>query len=366
MAAPARSYSLFLDLGDVFTKGDAVGGRRLRYPSVIAHRLLRDGSEMSELLLEGGASFPEVEGLHSEAHPRTRSYPGSEAVLRRAEPVGGARFTGWLATKYGAGRKWLGVEPSVDHIDALVRKALLMTGAGYAEVDVILVIDTGPKADAIRRYAADAQAKVAMNAWKFGRSEPRQVNLAVRYRVVDAADCALAALAPEITLASVRRLLLVDIGYVRTKLTIVSEQGCEAQEELRDLGGSDCVRRVLRDGQEQGLVEDEFAVIRGLERSQRVVEVAGRKFDIAAAFGDARRALADEVFRSIERTLLQHFHRTGEMCRTVAVTGGGAAMLGRPFAARLTSSDLGLDVARITDEPSFLLTTGARRVCLGP
>jgi hypothetical protein len=119
---------------------------------------------------------------------------------------------------------------------------------------------------------------------------------------------------------------------------------------------------VLRDGQDQGLVADEFAVVRALESArEHAIAIAGRRFDIRAPLESARRALEEELTRNVRRLLLEHYERCGESCEAAAIIGGGAASIGAGLAARLEASELGLRRVWVTPDPSFLLTNGARQ-----
>src|SRR5512143_1973866 len=103
-----QRLSVFLDLGDAFTKSIAVGNvrhDRMRFPSVVASRLMSGGSEMTELMLDRRDSIQRPLAFEPELYPRTRSYPrGAELVrrVRECPPASGARFAGRIAAMYGA------------------------------------------------------------------------------------------------------------------------------------------------------------------------------------------------------------------------------------------------------------------------
>jgi hypothetical protein len=165
------------------------------------------------------------------------------------------------------------------------------------------------------------------------------------------------ALAPEAQGA----VLAIDVGFLRTKLAILTPDGCESQEAIERLGTSDLVQRILRDGQEQGPVEDEFAVIDALERGDDgALVVAGRRFDVAATLQSAGRALEEEIVRAARRASLAHFERTGMPCRAAVLMGGGALVLGSGVKARLEKHDV--DSVWLCPEPSWLLVEGARNL----
>src|SRR5262245_32797728 len=138
MTTPDRneSLTLFLDLGDVFTKGLCIGNarrERLRFPSVVAHQLLSGGPEMTKLVFDEQVQLPRPTDFEARRFPRTRSFSGSDAFVREVRgqpPAPGARFAGGIAAVYGADRELLGAQPSLENVDALVRKALLLAVAG--------------------------------------------------------------------------------------------------------------------------------------------------------------------------------------------------------------------------------------------
>jgi hypothetical protein len=164
---------------------------------------------------------------------------------------------------------------------------------------------------------------------------------------------------------TVGRLLVIDVGFVRTKLAIVSIEGCEHQEQLPGLGTSTIVHRVLRDGQDQGLWEDEFAVLEALESPQHdSIVVSGRRFRVDRAVSEARRALEEDLLRAAQRTLVDHCGRRGEACRAAAIIGGGSVLGGPGLKRALETASLGLDRIWVSDEPCFLLVEGARRAHL--
>jgi hypothetical protein len=367
MADPPQ---LLLDLGDLLTKGLYLGpdGRRLlRFPSAVARRLLDPRTGAGELLLGEPHGLLRPDGFMAGDYPRFRSFPGGRELVTElgadARPLSGARFVGWLAAAYGEDRRLLGAEPTPDQIDALVRRALLLTATSESEseLELVLLVDLGPKADALVRYVRELPPRVTIHAWSALTARPLRVELALRASVLDAAECAMAALPAELEGERNGRWLLCDIGYRRTKLAIVSARGCEHQEQLDGIGVHDCVRRILSDGQEQGLVEDELAVIRALERGEPALEVAGLSFDVSRTLADASRALVDELARGVERTLVDDFVRRGEACRGLAILGGGAALVGSALAARLEGSELRLATSWVAPAPSFTLLEGAVR-----
>jgi hypothetical protein len=157
--------------------------------------------------------------------------------------------------------------------------------------------------------------------------------------------------------------LVVDIGFLRTKLMFLSAEGCEQQLPVLQLGTSDLVRRILRDGQEHGLVEDEFAVIYALERLDgRSLNVGGRRFDVDAELRSARRAVEEELARAGQSALVRYFQRRSHTCRTVAIIGGGVHLLGQGLKDRLEAAQLGIDTVWLAQDPNFLLVEGALRL----
>ncbi|MDH5672159.1 MAG: hypothetical protein OEZ06_08420 [Myxococcales bacterium] len=355
---------LYLDLGDLLTKGlvcDSRRAKRLRYPSVVAHRLLDERGDGGELLIDAQRELTRLEDFDPDSYRRTRSYPRAAQQLQAADPVAGARFAGWLAARLGADRELLGSHPSQDNIDALVRKALMQaTASGFtlSKLRVILLVDHGAKTDAIMAYGRERK-DVVLAQHRVGGEEVTRLKLSLDFEVLDSAPCALAGLGDRFDLPA--RLLIVDIGYLRSKLVIFGPAGCEFQGEARDLGVSDCVRRLMRDEQEHGLVEDELAVVRALEHSQQTIEVAGRRFPIEATLDKARRGLSEELAQEVKRTLLSHYGRHPEPIGTVALIGGGAPLVGRQLASALGDLDLGLDTIHVEPKPNHLLIDGARR-----
>lgn len=359
--------SLLVDLGDAFTKALAAGDvrrERVRFPSVVASRLLRGGSEMTALLLDPGSAVPRMCEVDPTEFPRTRSYAKGAAFVRhvqRTPAVEGARFAGRIAASYGADRRLLGHAPGLDAVDALIHKAVILCAPdGDCEADVTLVVDTGPKAEAAAHYARSSPRAYHVELRSYYRRPPRRLRLEVRARIVDAPACAAAVLPDWLSPARLESVLLVDIGYLRTKLSILSVNGCEHQEVLDSLGTFDMIRRVLRDGEATGLLEDEFAVIDALERTRHGrIEIAGRRFSVEKPLSSARRALEEEVARAAGRTLVAHYQRSGRTCRGVAVFGGGGLWLGEGVRARLDAAGLGIAAVWLCSEPSFFLLSGA-------
>jgi hypothetical protein len=360
MAAPLR---LFLDLGDIVTKGIAERrGRRSRrfiFPSVVARRLIDGEARSADLLLDNQETILRLEDFDPAKYPRTRSYPREKACRGDIQTVPRPRYAGRLAVALGADRELLGRHPTEENIDALVHRAFFRCADGCRSAEVIYVLDMGAKAQAILSYAEASPRSTTFLKWKVGKPQPQLIQLRARSRVIDAADCAAAALPPG---SSPQRLLLLDIGYLRTKLAVMSTEGCEHQEQLDGLGVSDCVRRILRDGQEQELIEDEYAVSKALERSQSTIEVAGRRFDIASILDGTRRGLEEELARAAKRAVVKTFGKSTESCKAAAIIGGGAAIIGKGLAERLKQLGIGLDTAWIADDTRFFLLEGARRI----
>jgi hypothetical protein len=241
-----------------------------------------------------------------------------------------------------------------------VNKALmLLCPADCSSAELVFVVDSGAKAAAVSRYVSALPRTVAFEVRTYREPEPRRLRVLLRGSCVDAAACAAAALPPEMAPGPDRRVLLIDIGHFRTKLAVFSRDGCDLQEQL-PFGMADCVRRVLRDGQELGLVADEFAVIRALERSSKDVITVGKgRFDIGGPLLRARRGLEEELEKSVRRLLLEHYGRVGESCKAAAIFGGGAVTLGPSLAARLQACEVGLGANWVAPDPNFFLLEGA-------
>lgn len=369
--------SLLLDLGDVYTKAlvtSSAREERLRFPSVVASRLLRDAAEMTRLSLDEAAAVPRFIQVDPSELSRTRSYARGAAFVRYAQKspaAEGARFAGRIAASYGADRRTLGRSPDVEAVDALVHKAIILSGAeDDCEADVTLVVDSGPKADTITRYARASPRSWDVELRSHVRRTPRRLRVRLRARIVDAPACAAVALPDWLSPAELDAVLLVDIGYLRTKLSIVSTAGCGHQEVVDALGTSDIVQRVLRDGGGTGILEDEFAVLDALEQCRNeTIEIAGRSFSVEEPLRGARRALEDELSFAARRALLAHHQRSGRTVHGVAVFGGGVHWLGEGLEARLRSAALGITSVWLSPEPSYLLVDGAReqaRRCPAP
>lgn len=363
-----RSIRLFLDLGDLFTKGLADGPARkdrCRYPSVVAYRLIdeNDASD-DELLLNGSQSLPRHGNFDPREYRRTRSYPGADEALATARRTIAERprLAGWLATTYGSGREILGQLPSDANIEALINKALLQVGpAGRSDVELALLVDLGVKAEAIARYAAAGERDRTIEARSFRKAKPRRMELRIRPKILDSAACAIASLPPAIDLATGARVVTLDIGYLRSKLAFLSSEGCEHQEELDGLGLVDCIRRILRDGQDQGLVEDELAVVRALEHWQgEALEIAGRRFDVEQAFEHASASLIRELTRQTQRAITEHYARRPAIFKDAVLLGGGSAALGVALKGSLLEANIGIEHIRIAEDCSFGLLEGAR------
>jgi hypothetical protein len=363
-----RADHLLLDLGDVLTKGFILSEqrvRRFRFPSVTATRLLEVGQEDGSLLLDEHQSMPRLSDFDPKLFPRVRSYPGGERFLASLRSEGhllhAARFVGSVAASYGADRRLLGCEPSVANVEAIVRKALTLLPKDCARVKAVLVIDQGAKADAIVRHCNQGPREVRVTRWSYLRSEREARRVTYEPRIIDAAECALAILPDGSGPEAIGAVMLVDVGYLRTKLAIVSSLGCEAQQELHGLGIADCVQRVLRDGQELGLIEDEVAVIRSFEQGWGGrVQVADRTFEVGAAFESARAALEQELAKSVQKMQMDWFSRHAQVCGGLAILGGGAAIVGSGLVARLEES-LHFDAVWVAAAKSYGLVEGARR-----
>lgn len=355
-----------LDLGDVFTKGLAQHGAKqnsFRFPSAIASRLVKADQPPTALLLDEGASpLERAADFDAARYPRWRSYPGAKGFAKGAwnvhgKPVRGARFSGWLAAVHGADRVLLGHHPSERNVEALVHRAIIEAASGASRAELTFVVDAGAKAEAVARYARRGPRFVEFLSWTFQERTPRRFRVELDLHIVDAAVCAAGRLPPELTLAQVGRVLLMDVGYLRTKLYIVSNEGCDHQEIL-DLGVSDCVRRILRDGQEQDLVEDEFAIIRAIEASQDVIDVAGRRYSVGSILRSAASNLEQELAKGARRALVTHYERGGKPCSIAALIGGGAAVVGEGLTGRLRGLEFGLDRIWV-DSSHDLLVKGA-------
>ncbi len=363
-----KQLLIFLDVGDLFTKGLVVSPasrQRLRFPSVVASRLLDGGTEAHTLLLDGSQALPRPVDFDPKTYLRVRSFAGGQELVAEArqQAVGQARFAGWIAATYGADRQLVASHPSEENIDSLVRKAFIQVGAtGACRAEVAFVVDTGAKANALSRYVAGCPRQATLVLRNLRTQGRRRLEVDFSARVMDAADCASAEPPADALLARLGRLLLVDIGYRRTKLALLSRDGCEHQEEIADLGVAFCLHRILRDGQDQGLVEDELAVVEAFEKPpHHIIEVAGRRFDVRDAYHSALRVLELELARAMKRVALEQYQRSGEVCRGAMILGGGAHIAGAGLLALLEKSDGGFTTVRVADDPGYLLLQGASR-----
>jgi hypothetical protein len=319
---------------------------------------------MTSLVLDDQLQLPRPTDFEARRFPRTRSFHGSDAFVREVKsrpPGAGARFAGGIAAVYGADRELLGLHPTRENVDALVRKALLLVApADHCSVEVVFVIDLGTKAAALQRYARELPRELIIEAHNYRKKAPRRIEITLVGNCRDAPDCARAALPLDFVKLE-PRILLVDIGYLRTKFAVLSQAGCDHQEQLESLGVSDVVYRILRDGQEQGLVEDEFAVIRALEAcSAERFDIGGRAFDVRKAFVDASTALESELVRVARRIIIQDCESSGTLCTGIAIIGGGAAIVGKNVAERLRR-ELGLHQIWIGEAGRDWLLEGAAR-----
>ena len=316
---------------------------------------------MQQLLVDSREPLLRSPDFDAEAHPRTRSYEGAQAFIEQSASTPappGSRFAGRLAAVYGSDRQWLGKHASAENVEALVHKALMLVCADErCDAEVVFVVDTGAKAATVARYVATLPRSIDFAVRSHGRAAVRTLHVRLSAEIIDAATSAIAALPTGIG----QRLLLIDVGHFRTKMALLSGNGCERQEQL-ELGVADCVRRVLRDGQDQGLVADEFAVVRALENARGdAISIGERRFDIGSPLESARRALEEELARGVRRLLLEQYERCGDSCHAAAIIGGGAASVGAGLAARLEASAIGLRTVWVTPDPSFLLVEGARQ-----
>jgi hypothetical protein len=361
-----EALTLYLDLGDAFTKAlalDQRGERTFRFPSVIAHSLIQGGAEETSLLLDEASVVQRPLEFTLERRPRTDSFPRSERVtqfLRSHPPERGARFVGGLAAVYGADRRLFGLHPTVEHVDALVRKALLLASpVAASSATVVFIVDMGQKADAILRYLATLPRELTIEAHNFYRAGSRRIRTVLHGRCVDAMSCALAALPHEV---STTRTVIIDVGYLRSKFGVLSVAGCEHQEQVEGLGIADCIYRILRDGGEQGLIVDEYALMRALERSPpERLQVGGGQHDVRPLLSSARRAVAEEVLRAARRIALGQLTRSGQMCTAAAMIGGGGVVLGTELAWQL-KHELDLRHVWVSGLRDDLLVQGARQL----
>jgi hypothetical protein len=337
----------------------------VRFPSAVAHALVGAAPPAADdLLLGDPGAFVRPAGFDPARAPRVRSYPGGDDFLRQARTPSHLRVTlcGWLAAAYGADRVLLAEQPSPAAIEALTHKALLSSGAAEGPVDLVYVVDTGVKARVLAGVAAEIHGELTLTAQSFRAPGARRLRFTVGGEVVDAPACAAAVLPPEVLAAAGGGVLLLDVGFRRTKAAVVSREGCVLQTEHEPLGFADCVRRILRDAQDHGLVEDEFAVIRALEAAPRLLAIAGRQFAVGEILDRAVADLADAVARAAARDLADDFGRRGAACGAAAIFGGATPIVGPAIAARLRAADLGLRTIWLPPEPNGLLLAGARRL----
>jgi hypothetical protein len=320
---------LYLDLGDAYTKALYVHGgsvRRLRIPSVVASRMQPCPGD-------------------AEALDRERAFIGATAVLREARsgahPLRGARLAGCIAAALGADRRGAMEDGTPDGVEALLHRVLAVARA-EGEVEVVWIVDTGVKAQALQRWAGSLPGPRTIRWWSMLARCQTECRLSLRTRVVDAADCAVAALPHAMRPEQVARILVLDIGSMRSRLALVSADGCEHLQEVA-MGAGSCVPLRWQNGS-------------GPASGQQAM---GRRGGDAEGAGAS--ALEVELDRAVRKMVFGHFERSGNLCKHAAIVGGGAPVIGRALAGTLRVG-AGLSQVWVASEPDFLLVDGARRL----
>jgi hypothetical protein len=363
MAALGNKARILLDLGDAFSKALAEGSvkrTRARFPSVLSSTLITGQARQDELLLNAQDPLLRPAEFTARTYPRTRSYAGAEAFVERVGTTAPekARYAGALAAVFGSDRQLLGHTPSEELVEGLVRKAIMLLAAdGASQIDLVLLVDPGLKGSVIEQFARRGSRPVHMELRSHRSQAVRVLDVELQPRLVDAPSCAHSALGSRATATATT--LVVDIGYLRCKLYVLSPLGCERATEIDQLGIRDCVRLLLRDGQAIGLFEDEYAVILALEAHRDgTLEIRRRRFAVGRILGNAAADLSEALARRIEHTVVSLYERRGITCHHVVLAGGGVHLVGKELARRLNGLGLGL-VPELVQHTDYWLLEGA-------
>lgn len=152
--------------------------------------------------------------------------------------------------------------------------------------------------------------------------------------------------------------LIVDFGYTRTKIFIVSlKRGLEC---FRVLDAAVCIHcdKVVSHFKQLGHNVNKYFVMKELELSFPYVTVNGEKYSVAHIFQNVQWDLNKEILRSILKILTNHYNRTGRWVKALALVGGGAVSQAHLLCASIAGKNYTFDRVIFDKLPRYSVLAG--------
>lgn len=123
-------------------------------------------------------------------------------------------------------------------------------------------------------------------------------------------------------------MLIVDMGYSRTKIFVASSEGGMECSMVCDAGVRAYYDEILSHFRQTGRRVNIFSVMKELELNFPYVTLDRQGYSVEHIIQNVKWDLSKGIMKSISEVLKGHYNRTGRWVDAMVITGGGAAMSG--------------------------------------
>lgn len=286
---------LLIDLGDIYTK----------FMLVENHRLIRRGSFPSVI-----ASYP----------PPDEFFEFNERIYFDDEKP---YLVGWPAT-LAKNYLILGDSPQLNHCRILVKKILFDNLKSAQKVNLHLGVDTGQKAKLIQKMVSNLNSKtIPIAAGYIYKDDLEKNSLTVKGEICPTPLTIFDFLKQRENFSS---MLIIDIGYFRTKLYIVHAKKGLAYSRTVQAGTEVYCTNLLR--QFKSEKTNPFILMKQFELTAPYIRVNNRSYDVSSIMENICWDLNKELTLPAANALKDYFNRTGQTVDSFFITGGGVALQG--------------------------------------
>lgn len=306
---------IYVDIGDIYTKFLVLQERK---------------GERREL---GRGTFPSFAVPYPPAHD---FFEFEERIFYAGGDASGGYLVGWPGVMAGGplGPEPAGSNPEEECLHAMLNKVLFENVEDGCDVEVYLAFDFGQKAHNIRQLAGGLNGKsvVLFSRYLYSDEKARKT-LCIRSFPVAGPLCLFEhfrrTLFGEVhAKKGGHSMLIVDMGYSRTKIFVASSEGGMEYSMVCDAGVRAYYDEILAHFRQTGRRVNIFSVMKELELNFPYVTLDRQGYSVEHIIQNVKWDLSKGIMKSISEVLKGHYNRTGRWVDAMVITGGGAAMSG--------------------------------------
>jgi len=315
---PLRVKKLFLDIGNVYTK------------FIIQDRLEKNNAEKSHFLSAVSIYPP----------PDTFSEFGERIYLDPEEPSK-SYLVGWPAALVTD--QVLGITLNSRHLRLLLAKVLFDRFEDGDQIEVFLTYDFGEISDHIQNLAQSLDGKpLTLSAGTIfeDQNHPKTVHLKVHPL---ASPLSLFGYYRKSSFANVPKnfsMLIIDSGYVRSKVFIVNRQKGLERFSVLDIGTKMVYKQIDAHFREMKCRLNSMILMRGLEINYPIVTLNQKKYNVEKIMRNICWDLNKEIIPPLLKLLQDYYSSHACWVDALVVTGGGSVFSGDLLLASLADRNV--------------------------